>query len=357
MATTDMVCLRAESNTQGSSNGGYPINTLVDEASFFDKVFSAMDATEFDDIKKAIWWYRAAAGAALYATNKIWNNPAYNEGANYVDGIQCSLRETWGDVEPDLANRRRYGVGELTQEATAGAVNLVLRVKSPDQATGSDKIFYADDDTLTDNLIVDGRSIPGSLNPDQFERIECDKVESAVDDTTTYAWTTTIVTLHLSAPLTNSYAIGAKVQVVPDLVDLVPSVSDADKSGIGSTTFDETALGLAAGTLYNAGTWEDDLTLTMQGTSGVFVLSSLKYGAYPGTFDKSVDNSFTWTALGTTSPQITIPAGTIGGTHADGDVVSWQQHQSGMAMFLRHRHPVNAGTKLSSVNLAVDWEE
>ena len=145
---------------------------------------------------------------------------------------------------------------------------------------------------------------------------------------------------------------------VPDQVDLIPTISDVDKSGIGTTTFDETALSHAAGTLYNAGTWEDDLTHTMQGTTGTFTISSAKYGPYPGTFEKGVDNSFTWQGLMTTSPQVTIPAGTIaGGAHVDGDVVIWQQHQAGMSMFLRHRHPVNAGTKLSNVYFTTDWEE
>jgi hypothetical protein len=357
MATTDMVMLRAENNTQGDDNGGFPINTEVDEATFFDKVFSAQDATEFDNIKKGIWWYKAASGSALYFDPQVWNNPAYDKGAHYVDFILSSLRETWADVFADLANRRRYGVGVLTQDASAGAQSITLRVKNPSQATGSDKIFYADGATLTDNLIIEGRSLPGSLDPAQFERIECDDVTSTVDDTTTYSWTTTIVTLHLSTPLVNSYVTGARVQTTPDQVDLIPTVDNVVKTGLNSTTFDETVLTFALGNLYNAGTWEDTLTITMQGTTGIFVISSLRYGAYPGTFDKTVSNSFTWSALGTSSPQINIPANTIGGTHVDGDVVTLQTHMAGNALFFRNRHPANAGTKLDTVYATGKWEE
>lgn len=339
MGASDMQYLRAQTNDDTGANGGFPINELLQPSLTFPRTFSAQNPLVFSVARKIFRHYKSDAQAPQYASYGLFDVPWTDKGLHYFNIVPCGNRDTWADVEPNLATLPRYGVGHLNVEADIGATSLTVDVKNAALASGIERIFRADGVSVTDNLMLDKRSAPGTLDPTQHEEIIATNAVAVGS----------IVSLTLSAPLVNAYPVGAKVRSMSDKVDMVAAISNVDKSLIGTSSFDEGQI-----VTYRSGTWEDRIAVDiLNGTS--YKLTSLRHGTHDTTFSKSADASPIWP--GFTSPQFKIPAGTIAGTNAAGHKVVFDTNAAMLSSFLVYHHPANANVMTAQVSDGIIWEE
>ena len=339
MGSLDMQYLRAEINDDTGANGGFPINAQLSPTNVFPRTFAADDPLAFEVARKIFRHYKSDATTPQYASYGLFDVPWTDKGSHYFNLVPSGNRDTWADIEPNLSTLRRYGVGRLSAEAAIGATSLSVDVKNAALAAGIERIFRADGATVTDNLMIDKRAAPGTLDPAQHEEVVATNAVAVSN----------IVTLTLATPLVNGYAIGDKVRSRPDKVDMVATISNVDKSLIGTSTFAEAEL-----VTYRAGTWEDTITLEMLNSTS-YKLTSLRYGLHPSTFTKSADASPIWPGFST--PQFKIPAATVAGTNAAGHIVVFDTHAAMISSFMIYHHPVNAGVQGATVGDHIVWEE
>jgi hypothetical protein len=339
MGASDMQYLRSANNDDTGANGGFPLNELLQPSLTFPRTFSAQNPLVFSVARKIFRHYKSDAQAAQYASYGLFDVPWTDKGNHYFNILPCGNRDTWADVEPDLATLPRYGVGHLTAEAAIGATSITVDVKNAALASGIERIFRADGVSVTDNLMLDKRSAPGTPDPTQHEEVIATNAVAVGS----------IVSITLSTALVNAYPVGAKVRNMPDKVDMVAAISNVDKSLIGTTTFAEGNI-----VTYRAGTWEDTITLEMTNSTS-YRLTSLRYGLHGTTFSKSADASPIWTGL--SSPQFKIPAGTIAGTNVAGHKVVFDTNAAMLSSFLVYHHPANANVMTATVTDGIMWEE
>lgn len=344
-----MRCLRATSNEQDGTNGGHPLAIDILANGSFPRFSSRTDAEDFFLKCKVFWWANSNTDPVQQAAYDFFDLQVALTFGNHFYNIvpqdgPNGLRSTWADVEPDLATLRRFGVGRLTAPAAVGDTSITVDVKNSILATGDERIFRADG-TLTDNLMLDKRSAPGTLDWAQMEEIVA---SNAVGNGST-------VTITLASALKNSYPVDARVYSQPDKVDLVPSITDVVMTNAGSTTFEQASV-----VLYPASTWVDEIEIEMLGANGNYKITSAKYGVAGGsspiTYNKATDASPLWPAIGVSGPQFKIPAGCIGGTNVAGNKFTFKINASMMAFFVLLHHPSNAGLKSHTQVITVKYE-
>jgi hypothetical protein len=342
--------LRAESNEQDGTNGGKPLAIDILANGSFPRFSSKTNADDFFLWCKCFCWADSNTDPVQQAAYDLFDLQVALTFGNHFYNIvpqdgPAGLRSTWADVEPNLATLRRYGVGRLTAPAAVGDTSITVDVKNSILATGDESIFRANGSTITDNLIIDKRSAPGTLDWAQMEEIVG---SNAVPNGST-------VTITLAAPLVNSYPIDARVYSQPDKVDLVPSITNVVMTNAGSTTFAQASV-----VLYPASTWVDEIEIELLAANGNYKVTSAKYGVAGGsspiTYNKATAASPSWPAIGVSGPQFKIPAGCIGGTNAAGNKITFKVNGSMMAFFVLLHHPTNAGLKSHTQVLTVKYE-
>lgn len=344
-----MRCLRATSNAQDSTNGGYPLAIDILTNTSFPRFSSKTNADNFFLWCKGFWWADSGTDTVQQAAYNLYDLQDAVTFGNQIYNIlpqdgPAGLRSTWADAEPNLSTLRRYGVGRLTAATNIGDTSITVDVKNSILATGDERIFRANG-TITDNLVIDKRSAPGTIDWAQMEEIVG---SNAAPNGST-------VTITLASALKNAYPIGAKVRSMPDKIDLVPSITDVVMTNAGSTTFAQASV-----VLYPASTWVDEIEIELLASNGNYKITSAKYGVAGGnspiTYNKATDASPSWPAIGVSGPQFKIPAGCIGGTNAAGDKFTFKVNGSMMACFFLLHHPSNAGLKSHTQIIAAMYE-
>ena len=336
--------LRAEYNTDDGTSGGYPLAIDVLSNATFPRFSSKTAEDLFSKYRKIVIWGNVAADPVQQSQYGLFDLPDIvlgNQIYNYIPAEgPGGLRATWADIVPDLATLRRYGVGRLTAAASVGDTVLTVDVRNAVLAAGAERIYRADGAGITDLLMIDKRSAPGTLDWTQQEEIVASNAV-AVGST---------VTLTLASPLTLSYPIGAKVRSGPEKIDLEPSIDGLDLTAAGSTT-----ITIGNVVLYAASTWVDEIEIELLASNGNYKITSARHGvaggASPITYNVATAAAPAWPAIGVVGPQFTIPAGTIAGTHAAGDKITFRTNASMRSYFIQLYHPANAALKSHTINM------